>query len=48
VFELPQGIVLEIERDGRHALLPFREEFVRAVDAAARRLVVTPPEGLIE
>ncbi|MGH7626037.1 MAG: ribosome maturation factor RimM [Gemmatimonadaceae bacterium] len=48
VFELPQGIALEIELEGRRALLPFREEFVREVDAAARRLVVTPPEGLFE
>jgi len=48
VFELPQGIALEIALEGRRALLPFREEFVREVDAAARRLVVTPPEGLFE
>jgi len=46
VYELPQGLVLEVRHDGRSSLLPFREEFVRSVDRAARRIIATPPEGL--
>jgi hypothetical protein len=28
--------------------LPYKKEFVQQVDRAGRRLVVSPPEGLIE
>lgn len=48
VWELPQGIALEIARPGGSVLLPFREEFVQHVDRVARRVVATPPEGLLE
>lgn len=48
VWELPQGIALEVARPGGSVLLPFREEFVQRVDRAARRVVATPPEGLFE
>ncbi len=37
---------LEIRGDGKEeALLPFVSEFIREVDMAGRRIVVTPPEG---
>jgi ribosomal 30S subunit maturation factor RimM len=29
-------------------LLPYKKEFVQQVDRAGRRLVVSPPEGLID
>jgi 16S rRNA processing protein RimM len=48
VFELPAGIMLEVQGPKREFLLPFRREFVRDVDRAGRRLTVTPPAGLIE
>lgn len=50
VYELPQGLALEVAREGggETVLLPFREEFVPRVDRAARRVVATPPEGLFE
>jgi 16S rRNA processing protein RimM len=49
VYELPQGLTLEIARAGAASvLLPFREEFVTRVDRAARHIVANPPEGLLE
>jgi ribosomal 30S subunit maturation factor RimM len=32
----------------REFLLPFKKSFVPEVDRDARRLIVTPPDGLIE
>jgi 16S rRNA processing protein RimM len=46
VVELPQGVMLEIQGPKREFLLPFRKVFVKAMDRAARRLVVDVPEGL--
>jgi len=50
VYELPQGIMLEVRRGGgaREFLLPYREEFVRRVDAGARVMVVELPEGFFD
>jgi 16S rRNA processing protein RimM len=48
VYELPAGIMIEVQGPKREFLLPYKKEFVREVDRAGRRLVVTPPEGLIE
>lgn len=41
---------LSIRRDGgkEEALLPLIAEFVREVDAVGRRIVATPPEGLLD
>jgi 16S rRNA processing protein RimM len=47
-FELPQGLVVEASyRDGT-VLLPLSAEFVRELDRDRRRLVIDPPEGLLE
>lgn len=48
VDEIPSGILLEVQGRKREFLLPFRKEFVTAVDRAARRLVVSVPDGLID
>jgi ribosomal 30S subunit maturation factor RimM len=32
----------------REFLLPYKKEFVREVDREGRRLVVVPPDGLLE
>jgi 16S rRNA processing protein RimM len=48
VYELPAGIMIEVQGPKREFLLPYRKEFVREVDRAGRRLVVEPPEGLVE
>lgn len=47
-YELPAGLMLEVQGPKREFLLPFKKEFVPEVDREARRLIVTPPDGLIE
>jgi 16S rRNA processing protein RimM len=46
--EGPTGVMLTVQGARREFLLPFRKEFVREVDRAARRLVVELPAGLLE
>ncbi len=48
VYELPAGVMIEVQGPKREFLLPYKKEFVREVDRDARRLTVSPPEGLIE
>jgi 16S rRNA processing protein RimM len=48
VYELPAGIMIEVQGPKREFLLPYKKEFVQVVDRAGRRLVVTPPEGLLD
>ena len=47
-YELPAGLMLEVQGPKREFLLPFKKEFVPEVDREARRLIVTPPDGLID
>ena len=48
IYELPQGLMLDVRRRDRTVVLPFREELVEAVDPAGRRIVMTLPQGLLE
>jgi 16S rRNA processing protein RimM len=48
VYEVPQGIMLDVTRPTGSVLIPFRPEVVTRVDLAARQILVDPPEGLIE
>jgi len=50
-YELSHGILLEVQRVGAaggSVLVPYRDEFVTAVDVRAGRLVIDPPTGLLE
>jgi 16S rRNA processing protein RimM len=50
VFELPQGLVMEVARAGgaTPVLLPFDDRTVTEVDSARRVILVDPVEGLID
>jgi len=49
VSHLPAHDMLVIRtKDDREVLVPFIEEFVPSVDIAARRIVITPPDGLLD
>jgi 16S rRNA processing protein RimM len=48
LYELPGGLMIEVQGPKREFLLPYKKEFVRQVDRAERRLVVSLPEGLLE
>lgn len=47
-YELPGGLMLEVQGPKREFLLPYRKEWVKTVDRAGRTLVVDLPEGLLE
>jgi len=47
-YETAGGLLIEVQGSKREFLLPFKKEFVPEVDRDARRLIVTPPDGLIE
>ena len=48
LYDLPSGLMIEVQGPKREFLLPFKKEFVPEVDREARRLIVSPPDGLIE
>ena len=49
LFELPQGLVLEVARPGRGtALVPYQPHVVSEVDVDARTLRIAPPDGLLD
>ncbi|MDB4908631.1 MAG: Ribosome maturation factor rimM [Gemmatimonadetes bacterium] len=49
VYDLPQGLLLEIERAGKpDVLVPFHESSVHEVDSESRVIVLDPPAGLLE
>ena len=48
VYEMPTGVRIEVQGPKREFLLPYRKEFVVSVDRSERRLVVAPPDGLLD
>ncbi len=48
VYEMPAGVMIEVQGPKREFLLPYRREFVTTVDREARRLTVEPPAGLLD
>jgi 16S rRNA processing protein RimM len=48
VYEMPSGLMIEVQGPKREFLLPYKKEFVQQVDRAGRRLVVSLPEGLLD
>jgi 16S rRNA processing protein RimM len=48
IYELPQGVMLDVRRPTGSVLIPFRGEVVTRVDLTAHRLEIDPPEGLLE
>ena len=52
IYELPQGLAIDVRRDAPRetetVMLPYDERIIASVDKAARVIVVTPPEGLLE
>jgi 16S rRNA processing protein RimM len=49
VYETEPAHLLEVESpQGKRHLVPFTERVIRKVDPAAKRVVIDPPEGLLE
>ena len=48
-YELPQGLVIEVRKpDGTLVLVPYIPTVVKEVDVEAKRVLLTPPEGLLD
>lgn len=48
LYEVPQGILLEVRTATGTTMLPYRPEVVERVDMARRAMVVDPPDGLLD
>jgi 16S rRNA processing protein RimM len=48
VYELLPADLLEVRTEEGTVLVPFLDRFVRKVDVAGRRLVIDPPDGLLD
>ncbi|MDE3054354.1 MAG: ribosome maturation factor RimM [Gemmatimonadota bacterium] len=48
VFELPQGLAIDVARDGGTVMVPFDERVVAGVDRVARVITIHPPAGLLD
>ena len=48
VVHSPAGELLELDIDGREVLVPFVRAIVPTVDVAGGRVVLDPPEGLLD
>ena len=49
IFELPQGLVMEVARGaGKPVLLPFNDQTVTGVDSEQRVVQIDPIEGLLD
>ena len=48
VVHSPGGELLALDREGRTVLVPFVREIVPVVDVSGGRVVLDPPEGLLD
>ncbi len=52
LYELPQGLAIDVRRapprESETVMLQYDDRTVALVDKAGRRIVVSPPEGLLE
>jgi 16S rRNA processing protein RimM len=48
VYELPQGLALDVRRTEGTVMLPFNDRVVTSVDREARVITVDPPAGMLD
>jgi 16S rRNA processing protein RimM len=48
VFEVPQGLLLDVARERGTVLVPFSGDIIVGVDRARRVVRIEPPEGLLD
>ena len=47
-MEVPQGEILRIKKDnGKTALVPYVDEFIKEVDIDNKIIIINPIEGLL-
>jgi 16S rRNA processing protein RimM len=48
LFEVPQGLMLDVRTDRGTVMVPYRPEVVTSVDVAQGTIVIDPPPGLLD
>ncbi len=48
LFEVPQGLVLDVRTERGTVMVPYRPEVVLSVDVAQGTIVIDPPLGLLD
>jgi 16S rRNA processing protein RimM len=48
IYELPQGLTLDVRWKNGTVMIPFRREFLRSLDQTGQRIIMALPEGLLE
>lgn len=48
MYQLPQGIILDVSREGKGTVMIPYDHVVTAVDREARVLTIAPPDGLLD
>ena len=48
LFEVPQGLMLDVRTDHGTVMVPYRPEVVTSVDVAQGTIVIDPPPGLLD
>ena len=48
VYDTDPAHLLEVKAEGKIHLIPFTEQVIREVDRETRRIVIDPPDGLLE
>jgi 16S rRNA processing protein RimM len=48
VYDLPQGLTLDVRREKGTVMVPFNDRFVTGVDSEARIITVDLPEGMLD
>ena len=47
-YELPQGLILDVSREGKASVMIPYDRVVTSVDRVSRVITIDPPEGLID
>ncbi|HUF29084.1 MAG TPA: ribosome maturation factor RimM [Gemmatimonadaceae bacterium] len=47
-YELPQGLMVEVDRNGKRTAIPLISAFLRDIDRDERRIVVELPDGMLD
>lgn len=47
-YELPQGLMVEVDRNGKRIAIPLIDPFVRNIHRDERRIVVELPDGMLD
>ena len=48
LFEVPQGLMLDVRTERGTVMVPYRPEVVTSVDIASGTIVIDPPAGLLD